>query len=76
MQLEQTKDVYGEEVYNTINFVFGNKDFDTSLNDMCFYGLTKEIIRVLINKSSIEISCDFFIPSTSKKSTFVICHMW
>lgn len=45
VQLEQTKDVYGEEVANTINRVFGDKAFDTSnLNDTCSDGLTKETI--------------------------------
>ncbi|KAJ4910544.1 hypothetical protein Rs2_05165 [Raphanus sativus] len=43
VQREQTKDVYGEEVANTINLVFGDKALDTSLSDTCSYGLTKEI---------------------------------
>ncbi|KAJ4872699.1 Uncharacterized protein Rs2_45640 [Raphanus sativus] len=73
VQVEQPKDVYGEEVANTINLVFGDKSFDTFFNDTCSYGVDKNNKwRVL--KSSTEVSCDFVIPS--KKSTFVICHMW
>ncbi|KAJ4869092.1 hypothetical protein Rs2_49360 [Raphanus sativus] len=57
VQLEQTKDVYGEEVANTINLVFGDKAFDTSLNDTCSYGLRKETIggECLLSKVVIHV---------------------
>ncbi|KAL0712034.1 hypothetical protein Bca4012_019012 [Brassica carinata] len=75
VQLEQTRDVYAEEVANTVILVFSDKAFDTSLNDTCSYGLTKEIIcgECLLTKVPLKSRVTFAFLQRSQLLSYVIC---
>lgn len=68
-------DVYGEEAANTKNLVFCDKAFDTFLNDMCFYGLTKETMsgEFLLANVPLKSRVTFSFLRRSQFLSYVIC---